>query len=92
MDRCHRIGQTREVVVRRFVVRCGLALVPGTALPYARPLNTPRVRVSDRTQIEGTVEEKMLAMQASKSMLVSAALNGDDGRQERVAALRALFS
>lgn len=61
MDRCHRLGQTHEVRVRRFVV-------------------------------QDTVEEKMLEMQASKAMLVSATLNGDDARQERIAALKALFS
>ena len=61
MDRCHRLGQTREVVVRRFIVA-------------------------------NTVEEKMLQMQESKAVLVSAALNGDDARQERIEALRALFS
>jgi len=63
MDRCHRLGQTRPVLVVRYVA-------------------------------EGTIEEKIMALQRAKAALgtgVLRRLSAEEARASRVADLRSLF-
>ncbi|KAF9597070.1 hypothetical protein IFM89_015261 [Coptis chinensis] len=79
--RIHRIGQTKSVSIKRFIVKMHHLLDFG-----------PMLEIESWALGQGTVEERMEAVQARKQRLISGALTDQEVRSARIEELKMLFT
>ena len=86
--RIHRIGQTKSVSIKRFIVK----VVPLWRAGFLLEWNWSWCRINLATIAQGTVEERMEAVQARKQRMISGALTDQEFRTSRLEELKMLFS
>ncbi|RVW54339.1 DNA repair protein RAD5A [Vitis vinifera] len=84
--RIHRIGQTKRVMIKRFIVK--VTSFSLACRPFRWSFSAPTPLISPL----GTVEERMLAVQARKQRMISGALTDQEVRSARIEELKMLFT
>lgn len=87
--RIHRIGQKRQVRVRRFIVKVGKSLYNFENLFYFKPFLIEFAVISP--VLQDTVEERMQQVQARKERMIAGALTDEEVRTTRIEELKMLF-
>lgn len=110
--RIHRIGQTKTVSIRRFIVKVSFFCIKSHHNPDFAGAIIRRIYEADPSTfwcpdslvffflywswynmaVQGTVEERMEAVQARKQRMISGALTDQEVRTARIEELKMLFS